>query len=80
MLIIRSSKLHYTASGIITPIGGHLVHRLREDYSPLSTCAWYLSMTLRDNTSQKTVVFILTAMRSSNLMCNNAEFKSIRIR
>jgi len=27
MLIIRRSKLHYTASGIITPIGGRLVHR-----------------------------------------------------
>jgi len=26
MLIIRRSKLHYTASGIITPIGGRLVH------------------------------------------------------
>ena len=24
--IIRRSKLHYTASGIIAPIGGHLVH------------------------------------------------------
>jgi len=23
--------LHYTASGIITPVGGRLVHRLRED-------------------------------------------------
>jgi len=23
---IRRSKLHYTASGIITPIGGRLVH------------------------------------------------------
>jgi len=31
MLIIRRSKLHYTASGVITPIGGRLVHRLRED-------------------------------------------------
>jgi len=31
MLIIRRSKLHYTASGIITPICGRLVHRLRED-------------------------------------------------
>ena len=30
VLIIRRSKLHYTASGIITPIGGHPVHRLRE--------------------------------------------------
>ena len=26
VLIIRRSKLHYTASGIIRPIGGHLVH------------------------------------------------------
>jgi hypothetical protein len=26
VLIIRRSKLHYTASGIITAIGGHLVH------------------------------------------------------
>ena len=30
VLIIRRSKLHYTASGIITPIGSRLVHRLRE--------------------------------------------------
>jgi len=28
---MRRSKLHYTASGIITPIGGRLVHGLRED-------------------------------------------------
>jgi len=39
VLIIRRSKLHYTASGIITTIGGRLVHRLREDSSPLSTFA-----------------------------------------
>ena len=26
MLIIRRSKLHYTASGIIKPISGRLVH------------------------------------------------------
>jgi len=32
VLIIRRSKLHYTASGIITPIGGSLVLRLREDW------------------------------------------------
>jgi len=35
VLIITRSKLHYTASGIITPIGGRLVHRLRE-YSTIS--------------------------------------------
>jgi len=28
VLIIRMSKLHYTASGIITPIGGCLVQKL----------------------------------------------------
>ena len=31
MLIVRRSKLYYTVSGIITPIGGRPVHRLRED-------------------------------------------------
>ena len=41
VLMIRRSKLYYTVSGIITPIGGRPVHRLREDWSPipLSTCA-----------------------------------------
>ena len=31
VLIVRRSKLYYTASGIIIPIGGRPVHRLRED-------------------------------------------------
>jgi len=31
VLIIRSSKLYYTASGIITPVGDRPVHRLRVD-------------------------------------------------
>jgi len=26
-------KMYYTASGIITPVGGRPVHRLREDFS-----------------------------------------------
>jgi len=33
MLIIRRSKLYYTASGIITLVGGRPVH------NPLLTCA-----------------------------------------
>ena len=37
VLIIRRSKLHYTASGIITAVGGRPVHRLREE-SSLSLC------------------------------------------
>ena len=32
VLIVRRLKLYYTASGIITPVGGRPVHRLREDY------------------------------------------------
>ena len=30
VLIIRRSKLHYTASGIITPVGGRPVRKLRQ--------------------------------------------------
>jgi len=30
VLIIRRSKLYYTASGIITPLGGRPVHRLTD--------------------------------------------------
>jgi len=30
LLIIRRSKLYYTASDIIKPVGGRPVHRLRE--------------------------------------------------
>ena len=33
VLIIRRAKLHYTASDIITPIGGRLVHGCK------ATCA-----------------------------------------
>jgi len=36
VLIIRRSKLHYTASAFITPIGGRLVQGLREDSTQLS--------------------------------------------
>ena len=34
VLINRRSKLYYTASGIVTPIGGRTVHKLRES-SPI---------------------------------------------
>jgi len=38
VLIIRRSKLYYTASGIITPVGGRPVHRLREDGAATYRC------------------------------------------
>ena len=31
-------KIYYTASGIITPVGGRPVHRLRGDWSALNLC------------------------------------------
>ena len=36
VLIIRRLKLHYTASGIITPVGGRPVRKLNE--SSLNPC------------------------------------------
>ena len=36
VLIIMRSELYYTASGIVTPVGGRPVHRLIED--PLNLC------------------------------------------
>ena len=35
----QEAKLYYTAAGIITPVSGRPVHRLRAD-SSLSTCKW----------------------------------------
>jgi len=37
VLIVKRAKLYYTASGIIKPIGGRPVHRLREEAS-LNLC------------------------------------------
>ena len=37
VLIVRRSKLYYTASGIITPLGGRPEHRLRKDSLNLHT-------------------------------------------
>jgi hypothetical protein len=42
VLITRRSQLHYTASGIITPIGGCLVHRLRESSLNLFISCLYM--------------------------------------
>ena len=38
VLIIRRSKLHYTASGVITSIGGRLVHSLKEHETATYRC------------------------------------------
>jgi len=43
VLIIRRSKLYYTASGIITPIGGHPVQRLREEKQKFYASSWLIT-------------------------------------
>jgi len=37
MLVIRRSKLYYTASGTVTLVGGRPVHRLREEIKTVCT-------------------------------------------
>ena len=62
MLIIRRLILHYTASGIITPIGGCLVHRLREDLWLITEINTYTEMhgpiNLRKQINPKFLVYI----------------------
>jgi len=51
MLIIRSSKLHYTASSIITPIGGRLMHetaRCMFNVHPLRKTIFFYFLIIRD--------------------------------
>jgi len=49
VLIIGGSKLHYAASGIITPVGGRPVHGLREDsqYIPVHVSSTVVLITRR---------------------------------
>jgi len=48
VLIIRSSKLYYTPPGIITPLGGRPVHRLREVFLlNASTCFEHYVLIIR---------------------------------
>jgi len=45
VLIIRKPKLYYTASGIVTPVGGRLMHGLREE--PVFSQPLHLTATYR---------------------------------
>ena len=49
VLIIRRSKLYYTASGIVTPVGGRPVHRLREDSLHSQPLHWTATYRCGDN-------------------------------
>ena len=46
MLVIRRSKLYYTASDIVTPVGGRPVCRLREVYGQQNIKKFKMKLTL----------------------------------
>ena len=51
VLIIRKSKLYYTACGIVTPVGVRPMHRLREElFSQLVHVQWHMSYRSADST------------------------------
>jgi hypothetical protein len=61
--IVRRTKLYYTASGIVTPIGGRPMHRLREEYARLfqaSTCFGHHMLIVRRAKLYYTVSGIIT--------------------
>jgi len=62
VLIIRRSKLYYTASGIITPVGGRLVHRLREDSLCASTCVEHHVLIIRRSKLHYTASGVITTI------------------
>ena len=60
MLIISRSTLYYTASGIVTPVGGRPVHRMRE--SPLHASSTVV-LIIRRSTLYYTASGIITLCR-----------------
>ena len=60
VLIVRWSKLYYTASGINTPIGGRPVHRLRQDSLHASTCFEHYVLIVRRSKLYYTASGIIT--------------------
>jgi len=57
VLIISRSKLYYTASGIVTPVGGRQVHRLREDLFFLSQPVHWMATYSCDDTRSCIIQF-----------------------
>ena len=47
VLIVRRAKFYYTVSGIIIPIGGRPVHRLREPYKQVRWVRKNMSILIR---------------------------------
>ena len=73
MLIIRRSKLYYyTASGIITLVGGRPVHRLREDSSPnLCTGRPHTGVMIPDAVQYKFDLLMMSTLCSKHVEAYN---------
>jgi len=67
VLIIMRSKLYYTASGIITPVGGRPVQRLREDSLCASTCFEHFVLIIRRSELHYTASGIIILKQVSGL-------------
>jgi len=66
VLIIRRSKLHYTTSGIITPLGGRPVRRLREEKKATFwtvACCSLVRFTSQFHTENGERIFLLNAYK-----------------
>ena len=51
--------MYYTASGIITPVGGRPVNRLREDCSRICALSWLITK----------IILRCTVSKTSKLLC-----------
>ena len=77
VLIVRRSKLYYTASGIITRIGGRPVHRLRKDWIQWMNVRTEGCNSLRSGNSSilPALNFQPAATREPDGLCGNQHYR-----
>ena len=66
--------MHYTASGIITPIGGRLVHRLREEPVLIVKQKFCASSWLITEINLNILFYFLNQLLVSQLVKNSSRF------
>jgi len=71
VLIIRRSKLYYTASGIVTPVGGRPVHRVREDCLNLCTGRPPTGVTIPDAVQYNFDILMVSKLCSKHVEAYN---------
>jgi len=75
VFIIRRSKLYYTASGIITPVCGRRVHRLRE--LDMFLISWLVLLSVHILNARLKVVFHSTCALLLAAECLDAADKTM---